>query len=428
VAAAIHGAAGQSPTPEASALGTRVMTADPAIARLGAVEIPDAEKQLVVPDEEFEEFLEGLDEEQREARLRLLRLLVSEGVEMKMIRRAIDSDRLALLPSEIALGVNSTRFTPAEIAAETGLSVESFQKLIAALGFPKPDPGQRTFGVEDLVAAKRLRRFSDAGLDTADLMAATRQVGSSAARIAQVHNEVVATQVVNPDADEYDVAISLRSASQELLPLAEEAVAYALRAHFLDQLSNDLMAASQPGWFGSGKTSEISVCFADLVGFTRLGERSELERIGTVAKLLEQVALDVTNPEVRLVKLIGDAAMLVSEDGAALLDAALRFIEVGKEAGDELPALRVGVARGPAIPQAGDWFGRPVNLASRITEAARPDSVLAEALAVEAAGDDFDFSSAGQHRFKGLRKPVRLYRVRRPGKRRPDKRRPDGKP
>ena len=252
------------------------MTADPAIARLGAVEIPDAEKQLVVPDEEFEEFLEGLDAEQREARLKLLRLLVSEGVEMKMIRRAIDSDRLALLPSEIALGVNSTRFTPAEIAAETGLSVESFQKLIAALGFPKPDPGQRTFGAEDLVAAKRLRRFSDAGLDTDDLMAATRQVGSSAARIAQVHNEVVATQVVNPDADEYDVAISLRSASQELLPLAEEAVAYALRAHFLDQLSNDLMAASQPGWFGSSKTSEISVCFADLVGFTRLGDRKSV--------------------------------------------------------------------------------------------------------------------------------------------------------
>ena len=93
--------------------------------------------------------------------------------------------------------------------------------------------------------------------------------------------------------------------------------------------------------------------FADLVGFTRLGERSELERIGTVAKLLEQVAIEVTNPEVRLVKLIGDAAMMVSEDGTALLDAALRFIEVGQEAGDELPALRVGVARGPAISQAG---------------------------------------------------------------------------
>jgi adenylate cyclase len=158
---------------------------------------------------------------------------------------------------------------------------------------------------------------------------------------------------------------------------------------------------------------EVSVCFADLVGFTRLGERSELERLGSVAKLLESVAIEVTNPEVRLVKLIGDAAMMVSENGEALLDAALRFIEVGREAGEELPALRVGVARGLAVPQVGDWFGPPVNLASRITESSRPDSILAEGDAVKAAGDAFAYSRAGEHRFKGLKRPVKLYRVRR---------------
>jgi adenylate cyclase len=77
--------------------------------------------------------------------------------------------------------------------------------------------------------------------------------------------------------------------------------------------------------------------------------------------------------------------------------------------------LRVGVARGEAIPQGGDWFGPPVNLASRITEAARPDSVLADSAAVEAAGEEFSYSRAGQHRFKGLKRPVKLFRVRRPG-------------
>jgi adenylate cyclase len=366
-----------------------------------------------ITDDELEELLDGLEGEQRASRLKLLELLRSEGVELKVMRNAVRADRLALLPSEIALGVRTNRFTPAELAADTGLEVEDVQRLIAALGFPKPDPDQRSFGIEDRDAAKRLRQFRDAGLDTDNLLAVSRQVGSSAARIAQAHNEIVANEIVDPESDEYDAAVNLRSAAQELLPLAEDAVSYALRAHFLDQLNNDIVAASKPGWFGGGKETEISVCFADLVGFTRLGERSELERIGTVAKLLEQVALDVTNPEVRLVKLIGDAAMLVSEDGAALLDAALRFIEVGKEAGPDLPDLRVGVARGPAIPRAGDWFGRPVNLASRITEAARPESVLAEAAAIEAAGDAFRYSRAGEHKFKGLKRPVKLSRVRR---------------
>jgi len=55
-----------------------------------------------------------------------------------------------------------------------------------------------------------------------------------------------------------------------------------------------------------------------------------------------------------------------------------------------------------------------VNLASRITEAARPDSVLADKAAVDAAGEeDFRYSWVGQHRFKGLDRPVKLYRVRR---------------
>lgn len=366
-----------------------------------------------ITDAELEALLDGLEGEQRESRRKLLELLRLEGVELETLRDAVDADRLALLPSEIALGIRTDRLTPAEIAEDVGLDVEYVKRLVAALGFPKPDDDQRTFGPEDRRAAYRLRQFRDAGLDTDNLLAVTRQVGSSAAHIAQAHSEIVANEIIDPDSDEYTAAINLRTAGQELLPLAEEAVSWALRAHFLDLLSNDVVAASQPGWFGAGKETEISVCFADLVGFTRLGERSELERIGTVAKLLEQVALDVTNPDVRLVKLIGDAAMLVSENGAALLDAALRFIEVGKETGEDLPALRVGVARGPAIPRSGDWFGRPVNLASRITSAARPESVLAEAAAVEAAGDGFRYSKAGEHRFKGLKKPVKLSRVRR---------------
>jgi len=345
-------------------------------------------------DADLEDLLEGLEGDQRDSRLKLLERLRLEGVELEVLRNAVKADRLALLPSEIALGVQADRFTPAEIADDAGLEVEYVQRLIAALGFPKPDPDQRTFGPDDRRAAFRLRQFRDAGLDIDNLLAATRQVGSSAAHIAQAHSEIVANEIIDPDLDEFTAAINLRTAAQELLPLAEEAVSWALRAHFLELLSNDIVAASKPGWFGGGREAEISVCFADLVGFTRLGERSGLERIGTVAKLLEQVAIEVTNPEVRLVKLIGDAAMLVSEDGEALLDAALRFIEIGKEAGKDLPALRVGVARGLAIPRAGDWFGRPVNLASRITEAARPGSVLAEAAAVEAAGDGFRFSRA----------------------------------
>jgi len=368
-----------------------------------------------LPDFEAEGLLDGLNGEARVARLKLLEeLYLEDGIDLETLRKEAEANRLALLPADVALGRSSQKYTPLEIAELAGLSVSDFQNLIAAVGLPRPAPGQRTFDDADLMAARRLRRFQEAGIPTESLLAATRQVGSSAARIAQAHRDLVASDIVSEGADEYEAAIQLRQASLQLLPLAEQAVDYALRSHFLDQLRNQAMAMANPGLLGPEEGTEVSVCFADLVGFTRLGERSELEKIGTVAKLLESVAIEVTNPEVRLVKTIGDAAMLVSEDGAALFDAAIRFIEVGNEAGDELPALRVGVARGDAIHQVGDWFGPPVNLASRITETARPDSVLADKRAVDAAGeDDFAYSWVGQHKFKGFDRPVKLFRVRR---------------
>lgn len=369
----------------------------------------------VLPDFEAEGLLEGIDESRIPARLVLLTWLVEHGVGLDALKVEAASGRLALIPADLVLGIDRNRYTPREIADKADLPVEDFLRMIAVLGFPRPGLDQRSFDGADLAAATRLRRLECAGIPTDKLFEVTRLVGSSAARIAQAHRDIAASGLIDPDADEFEAAMALREAVQDLLPLGEQAVTYALRLHFADQMKNEVLTAAEPGSFGQVKSTEVSVCFADLVGFTRLGERSELERIGSVAKLLESVAIDVTNPEVRLVKLIGDAAMLVSENGAALLDAALRFIEAGQEAGDELPALRVGVARGDAIAQGGDWFGQPVNLASRITEAARPDSVLADAAAVEAAGDGFGFSRAGQHRFKGLRRPVGLFRVRRLG-------------
>jgi len=368
-----------------------------------------------MPDFEAEGLLEGLKDEDREARLKLLtELWVEDGVDLDTLKEEAAANRLALLPADLILGRSNDKYTPREIAELAGLSVSDFQNMVAAVGLPRPSPDQRRFDESDLQAARRLRRFQEAGIPIENLLGAIRQVGSSAARIAQVHRDLVASDIITPGADEYEAAIQLRQASLQLLPLAEQAVDYALRSHFLDQLRNQAMAMANPGLLGAAESTEVSICFADLVGFTRLGERSELETIGTVAKLLESVAIEVTNPEVRLVKTIGDAAMLVSEDGAALFDAAIRFIEVGHEAGGDLPALRVGVARGEAISQVGDWFGPPVNLASRITESARPDSVLADQKAVDAAGKEgFAYSWVGQHKFKGLDRPVKLYRVRR---------------
>ena len=65
---------------------------------------------------------------------------------------------------------------------------------------------------------------------------------------------------------------------------------------------------------------------------------------------------------------------------------ALRLVEAAEEA--ELPSLRAGIALGPALLRAGDYYGHSVNIASRVTGIARPGSVLCTEEVRDAAGDD----------------------------------------
>jgi adenylate cyclase len=69
---------------------------------------------------------------------------------------------------------------------------------------------------------------------------------------------------------------------------------------------------------------------------------------------------------------------------------------------------------GPAFTRGGDYYGRPVNLASRITEVARPGSVLIDSDVLGHVDEDaYHFSRAGRKRLKGISDNVELYRVRR---------------
>src|SRR5208283_1861906 len=109
----------------------------------------------------------------------------------------------------------------------------------------------------------------------------------------------------------------------------------------------------------------------------------------------------VAEPPVRLVKTIGDAAMFASVEPQPLLDAALRLLDAADAEGQDFPQMRAGGALGPALPRAGDWFGRPVNLASRITQVARPGSLLIERGLREAVSEErYRFSLAGERRLR----------------------------
>jgi adenylate cyclase len=240
-----------------------------------------------------------------------------------------------------------------------------------------------------------------------------RTIGMGTARIAEANRELIIRTLMQPGDTERDLALRFAAAAEHMLPVFEPTLLYALRAHLLEQIRRDVIGEADLEAGEMGATAEVAVCFADLVGFTKLGEEVPTEELGLIAGRLDELATAVAEPPVRLVKLIGDAAMLVSTDAGPMVEAALRMVEAADQEGAEFPRLRAGIAYGSALARTGDYYGRPVNLASRLTAIARPGSVLVDAAAKDAAGDGFHFSFAGEHRLKGFDTRVKLYRARR---------------
>jgi adenylate cyclase len=219
---------------------------------------------------------------------------------------------------------------------------------------------------------------------------------------------------LRPGDTEHDVAVRYAEASRELRPVLSASLDHILGIHLRELVRQAAVGAAELESGSLLGSVEIAVSFADLVGFTKLGERVAADELGSVADRLSELAGEVAAAPVRLVKTIGDAAMLVSRETAPLLDATLALVERADREGEGFPQLRAGVAAGAAIGRGGDWYGRPVNLASRITGFARPGSVVATREVRDAAGDAYSWSRVGKRRFKGVRGEVSLYRARRP--------------
>jgi adenylate cyclase len=363
-------------------------------------------------DFEAEGLLDDLDGEAREARRALLAQLAGEGATLEEMREAVNAGRLALLPVERALAGDGRRYTAREIAEIAGIDLEQLRRFSAALGVPYADPDEPRGTEADLEAARRMKAFRDAGLPEEGMLQVARTIGMGTARIAEANRELVIKTLAQPGDSERDLALRFAAAAKFMMPLVGPTLVHALQANMLEQIRRDVIATAELASGGVGGTVNRTVCFADLVEFTRLGEEIPAEELGMVAGRLEEMASAVAEPPVRLVKTIGDAVMFISAEPEPMLAASLSLIAAAEAEGDEFPLLRAGLACGPVLPQSGDYYGRPVNLASRITGVARPGSVVADAAVKAAAEDGYSYTYIGERRLKGIDSKVKLFRAR----------------
>src|ERR1700761_6664513 len=363
-----------------------------------------------------EGLLDDLEGAARESRLALLEELSGEGVTLDELRDAAVAGHLTLLPVERVIAGDGPRYSAREIDERSRLDLDLARRFRAALGIPYGDDDEKVGGEADLEAAERMQRVLEAGFPPEELLRNARTIGMAMARVAEANRELVVRNLAMPGDNERDLANRLAQTAEVMLPLGTEFLVYAFQANPLEQVKRDVIGAADLEAGEIGGAVERTVCFADLVEFTSLGEEIAPEELGRVVERFEELATEVTTAPVRLVKTIGDAVLTVSAEARPLVEQALDLVAAAAAEGDQFPLLRAGIATGPTPPQGGDYYGRSVTRASRVTGIARPGSVVIDVATRGKLGDEgFEYSFAGERRLKGIDSRVKLFRVRREG-------------
>lgn len=374
-------------------------------------------------DEELEAagLLEGLEDGARQERLELLRWLAGdEGRSLEELQRVTETQTLILLPSERVIG-GATRFTEAEVAERAGVELGFLRALERANGMRTQlaEEEDAVYTELDVQAARIARSYVEAGLTEEQVLTVSRMLGRSFTQIAELLRQVTFELVLQPGSTELELARNYQAASELLAPSLGPLLETVLRLHLRQAVATEIVTAQERSSGALPGAREVVIAFADLVGFTRMGEEVPPEVLGQVAGRLEDLADRVVEAPVRVVKTIGDAVVLVSTDAPAMVEAALRLVELAAGEGEDFPQLRVGIAAGPAVSRAGDWFGAPVNLASRVTTVARAGSVLATGDVADAVPEGVHWSFAGAKRLKNVAGEVKVLRARRPAEEEP---------
>jgi adenylate cyclase len=365
----------------------------------------------VAADFDFEALglLDGLDGEARKERAELIEWLLDRGFSIENICGSAAAP--LMLPAHKVLGDDGHYVSAREVCEASGIELQLLQRLQRAIGLQIDDPDAAVLLRADGQAAASAKFFLDLGFDPDDTVAMMRVVIENLGHVAAIMREAALKTLLWPGASEVELAQASEQLALRFAPIIGPLMEDLLRLELRRSFETDAVTAAEraAGTLPGART--VTVCFADLAGFTRLGEAIPPEDLERVASRFAELAHHVAGSPVRFVKSIGDAVMLISFDAVPLLHAVLDLIDAAAE--NDLPPLRIGVASGLAVSRAGDWFGSPVNVASRVTAEARPGTVMVADSTRDAADNaaGFEWSPAGARRLKGVSDEVKLFRV-----------------
>src|SRR3954462_142455 len=266
------------------------------------------------------------------------------------------------------------RYTRLQVAELSGMPLERTQRLWRALGFADSADDDPAYSDADVAALRTLRALIDSGFVGPETEATiARAMGQALSRLADWETDMLADVLAGAAAQEGrdptpDEAVD---AARALLPLLRDIQDYVWRRH-LAANADRLLAAT-----GGGDRRELAVGFADLVGYTSRSRGMGGRELGAMVEDFESTAAEgIARHSGRGVKTVGDGVLFTAVSATDAVEIGLELPEVW--AADDRPPLRTGVAYGAVLTRLGDVYSPVVNLASRLTSLARPNSLLVD--------------------------------------------------
>jgi len=191
-----------------------------------------------------------------------------------------------------------------------------------------------------------------------------------------------------------------------------------------ESVSPDNGASTPPP--AQAERRQVSILFADIVGYTRLSSQIDAEEVHKIlGKFFDTVDAIIREFGGTVDKHVGDNVMAVfgapiahSDDPSRAVRAALAIHQampdVSARAQRELK-VHIGIATGQVVASGvgGDAHytvtGESVNLASRLTDAAKADETLISQGVQRALSSSFAMQDKGTFSVKGIAEPVRAY-------------------
>jgi adenylate cyclase len=349
------------------------------------------------------------------AYVRVVARLRARGHTLAEIRRASEAGQLAVGPIEDLLGSSEGRHTLREVSRTTGLEVGLIRRIVAAMGSAASDPAPELLSDEDLEMLRYVAAMLEAGLPSVAFLQLARVYGHALAQIAEAEVRLIHLYVHEPlmrdGMSNVEIAEEMEGLARELIPFVVPLLRYThdrQLGHFVEQdvighMESELVErASEQG------RVRLAIVFADLAGYARLTvERGDEEALAAVERFVEEVQRTLP-ADARVVKTLGDEAMVVGPDAGALVRWAVGLAALTR-AGD--PAPRIGMHYGDALYRDGDYYGREINQAARVVARAGGGEVLVTRPVVDVAGgdDSVRFERIGEVRLKGFSEPTELF-------------------